>query len=193
MYKLVAGDKKNAAIVWKWIAPYVQRVGHNYGLVLMLSFCSNTITWPHRTIMYNVHWFSCIKCCFDTFCFYTSVFGRDVLWYVDVCPSVSPSVSYFFRTFILMLWHIELKFCTWLCFRVLRIKIVCRQFASFFAGFVPLLELRILSSIQVSVHRSQFSALFSHMLWHIELKFCIWLSSLYYRSSLIVVNLCQWL
>ena len=31
------------------------------------------------------------------------------------------------------------------------------------------------------------------MLWHIELKFCIWLVSLYYRSRLSVVNLRQFL
>ena len=27
-----------------------------------------------------------------------------------------------------MLWHIELKFCIWLCFTVLQIKFECRQF-----------------------------------------------------------------
>ena len=43
-----------------------------------------------------------------------------------------------------MLWHIELKFCIWLCFTVLQIKFKCRQFASIFVGVMPLLELRIL-------------------------------------------------
>ena len=43
-----------------------------------------------------------------------------------------------------MLWHIELKFCIWLCFKVLQIKFECRQFASIFVGVMPLLELRIL-------------------------------------------------
>ena len=66
-----------------------------------------------------------------------------------------------------MLWHIELKFCTWLCYTVLQIKFECCQFASIFVGVMPLLELRILEI--------QFSSLFSNMLWHIELKFCIWL------------------
>ena len=66
-----------------------------------------------------------------------------------------------------MLWHIELKFCIWLCFTVLQIKFECRQFASIFVGVMPLLELKLLEI--------QFSALFSYMLWHIELKFCIWL------------------
>ena len=65
-----------------------------------------------------------------------------------------------------MLWHIKLKFYIWLCFIVLQIKFECHQFASMFVGVMPLLELRILEI--------QFSALFSCMLWHIELKFCIW-------------------
>ena len=117
-----------------------------------------------------------------------------------------------------MLWHIELKFCIWLCFTVLQIKFECRQFASIFVGVMPLLELRILeihsfphfshtcfdilswnfaydfvllyyrSSLSVvnfcrsyapfgteNTENTQFSTLFSYMLWHNELKFCIWL------------------
>ena len=73
----------------------------------------------------------------------------------------------FSALFSYMLWHIELKFCIWLCFTVLQIKFECCQFALMFVGVMPLLELRIL--------KIQFSALFSYMLWHIELKFCIWL------------------
>ena len=122
-----------------------------------------------------------------------------------------------------MLWHIELKFCIWLCFAVLQIKFKCRQFASILVRVMPLLKLRILE-IQCAVfgtfllhaltywaeilhktlfHRitdqvrvssicinscgsyapfgtsntgnTQFSAFFSYMLWHIELKVCIWL------------------
>ena len=57
-----------------------------------------------------------------------------------------------------MLWHIEFKFCIWLCFIVPQSKFECRHFASIFVGVMP-----------------QFSALFSYMLRHIELKFCIWL------------------
>ena len=41
------------------------------------------------------------------------------------------------------------------------------KFASIFVGVMPLLELKLLDI--------QFSTLFSYMLWHIELKFCIWL------------------
>ena len=66
-----------------------------------------------------------------------------------------------------MHWHIELKFGIWLCFTVLQIKFECPQLASIFVGVVPLLELKILEI--------QFSALFSDMLWYIELKFYIWL------------------
>ena len=164
------------------------------------------------------------------FLFYTPVFRRDVLWYGDVCPSVRPGLRPsvrpglrppVFHTFLLhaltywagilhmtlfycttdqvwvssisvkfcasyapfvtyntgntqfsalfsnMLRHIELKLCIRLCFTVLQIKFECRQFASIFVGVMPLLELTILEI--------QFSALFSYMLWHIELKFCTWL------------------
>ena len=117
-----------------------------------------------------------------------------------------------------MLWHIELKFCTWLCSNVLQIKFECRQFVSIFVGVMPLLELKILqihsfphfsltcfdilswnfaydfvllyyrSSSSVvnfcvsyapfgtqNTENIQFSALFSDMLWLIELKICTWL------------------
>ena len=50
----------------------------------------------------------------------------------------------FSALFSYMLWHIELKFCIWLCFTVLQIKLECRQFASIFVGVMPLLERRIL-------------------------------------------------
>ena len=46
--------------------------------------------------------------------------------------------------FSYMLWHIELKFCIWLCFTVLQIKFECNQFPSIFVGVLPLLKLRIL-------------------------------------------------
>ena len=88
----------------------------------------------------------------------------------------------FSTLFSYMLWHIELQFCIWLCFTVLQIKCECCQFASIFVGIMPLLELRIL--------KIQFSALFSYMLWHIELKFCIWLCLMNYISSLSVFTLC---
>ena len=58
--------------------------------------------------------------------------------------SVRVSVRPFSALFSYMLWHIELKFCTWLCFNVLQIKFEFRHFASIFEGVMPLLELRIL-------------------------------------------------
>ena len=74
----------------------------------------------------------------------------------------------FYALFSYMLWHIELKACIWLYFNVYQIKFEFRQFPSIFVGVLPLLELRILE-----IH--SFSALFSYMPWHFELKFCIWL------------------
>ena len=67
------------------------------------------------------------------------------------CPSVRVSVRLsvrvsarpFFALFSYMLWHIELKFCTWLCFNVLRIKFEYRHFASIFEGVMLLCELII--------------------------------------------------
>ena len=44
----------------------------------------------------------------------------------------------FSALFSYMLWHIELKFCIWLCFTVLQIKFECRQFLSIFVGVMPL-------------------------------------------------------
>ena len=67
-----------------------------------------------------------------------------------------------------MFSHIELQLCTWLCFTVLQIKLECRQFAFIFVGVIPPFGTHNTGNIQ-------FSAIFSYMLWHIELKFCIWL------------------
>ena len=61
----------------------------------------------------------------------------------SVRPSVRVSVRPFSALFSYMLWHIELKFCTWLCFNVLQIKFEYRHFASIFEGVMPLCELRI--------------------------------------------------
>ena len=148
--------------------------------------------------------------------------GRIMVWW---CPSDSPSVRVsdrpFSALFSYMLWHIELKFCTWLCFTVLQIKFECRHFASSFKELWLFVNLeyrlcavfrtfllhaltywaeilhmtlfhRITDQVRVSsiyinfcgsyapfgtsnTGNTQFSALFSYMLWHIELKVCIWL------------------
>ena len=65
---------------------------------------------------------------------------------LELCLFVNLEYSKYtvFHTFLFMLWHIELKFCIWLCFTILQIKFECRQFASIFVGVMPLLELRIL-------------------------------------------------
>ena len=93
-------------------------------------------------LLCSVHLHACIL-------FYT-VFIRpssDGTYYgmvMSVRVSVRPvSVRPFSALFSYMLWHIEMKFCTWLCFDVLQIKFDCRHFASIFVGVMPLCELRI--------------------------------------------------
>ena len=89
----------------------------------------------------------------------------------------------FSALFSYMLWHIELKFCIWLCFTVLQIKFECRQFALMFVGVTPLLELRILK-IHSFLHFSLscFDILSSNFAYDF-----VWS---YYRSSSSVVNFC---
>ena len=85
-----------------------------------------------------------------------------------------------------MHWHIELKFCLWLCFTVLQIKFECHQPASIFVGVVPLLELKILE-----IHSFPHFSLtcFDILSWNFTYDFVL----LYYRSSLSVTNLRQFL
>ena len=155
---------------------------------------------------------------------------------LELCPffgTENTANTQFSALFSYMLWHIELKFCIWLCFTVLQINFECRQFLwelcpfwnseywkyTVFRTFLwhaltywaenlhmPLFywnkdQLQV-SSICVNflwelcpfwnfnTWNTQFSALFSYMLWHIELKFFMWLSLMYYRSSLSIVTLC---
>ena len=113
---------------------------------------------------------------------------RQFLW--ELCPfwalEYSKYTVFRFFFFSYMLWHIELKFCIWLYFTVLHIKYECHQFASIFVGLMPLFGLRILE-----IH--SIPHFFDVMLWHIELKFYIWLWLMYYRSSSSVVNSHQYL
>ena len=71
-----------------------------------------------------------------------------------------------------MLWHIELKFCTWLCSNVLQIKFECRQFVSIFVGVMPLLELKILQ-----IHSFRTFLLHALTYWveilHMDFFYCI--------------------
>ena len=133
--------------------------------------------------------------CFPRLLFYTPVFKRDVLWYGDVRPGLPPglrpsvrlsvrpvSVRPFSALFSYMLWHIELKFCTWLCFDVLQIKFDCRHFASIFEGVMPLCELRI----KVMCSFPHFSPTCFDIL---SSNFAYDFVSPYYRSSSSAVNL----
>ena len=100
--------------------------------------------------------------------------------------SVRVSVRPFSALFSYMLWHLELKFCTWLCFTVLQIKFECHQFASIFVEILLLLELRILD-IHSFWHFSL--ACFDILCWNFAYDFLL----LYYRSNWSVVNLRQFL
>ena len=85
-----------------------------------------------------------------------------------------------------MLWHIELKFCTWVCFTEIQTKLKCRHFASIFVGVMPLLEHRILK-----IHSFQHFSLtcFDILSWNFAHDFVL----LKYRPSSSVVNLRQFL
>ena len=94
---------------------------------------------------------------------------------VNFCRSYAPfwtlntRNTQFSTLFSYTLWHIELKFCIWLCFTVLQIKFECCQFQVVFDGVIPLLELRILE-IHSFPH-------FSLTCFDISsLKFCLWLN-----------------
>ena len=93
----------------------------------------------------------------------------------------------FSTLFSYMLWHIEFKFCIWLCFNVPQSKFECRHFASIFVGVMPLCELRILE-----IHSFPHFSLtcFDILSCNFAYDFVL----LYYRSSSSVVNLRQfWL
>ena len=85
-----------------------------------------------------------------------------------------------------MLWHIEFKFCIWLCFNVPQSKFECRHFASIFLGVMPLCELRILE-----IHSFPHFSLtcFDILSWNFAYDFVL----LYYRSSSSVINFRQFL
>ena len=93
-----------------------------------------------------------------------------------------------FPIFSYMLWHIELKFCIWLCFTVLQIKFECRQFASMFVGVMPLLELRILK-----IHRFPHFSLtcFDILCWNFAYDFVLLCTTDQVRVSSICVTFCR--
>ena len=100
-----------------------------------------------------------------------------VWWCLSVWVSVWLSVRPFSTLLSYMLWHIELKFCTWLCFNILQIKFECHHFASIFEGVKPLCELRI----QVMCSLTHFSPTYFHI-FNMTLFKCttdqVWVSSL---------------
>ena len=109
----------------------------------------------------------------------------------NFCGSYAPSGTKntgntrFSALFSYMLWHIELKFCIWLCFTVLQINLECHQFASIFLWeLCPFWNLKYW---KYTVFRS--------FLLH-TLTYCaeiLHMTLLYYRSSLSVINLLQFL
>ena len=112
---------------------------------------------------------------------------RQFLW--ELCPFWNLNYwkyTQFSALFSYMLWHIDLKFCIWLCFTVLQIKFECRQFASIFVGVMSLLELKILQ-----IHSFPHFSLtcFDILSWNFAYDFVL----LYHRSSSSVVNLHQFL
>ena len=119
--------------------------------------------------------------------------GRIMVWWCpSVRPSGSPSVhpsvrpSQFSAIFSYMLWDIELKFCVSLYFHARKIKFECHQFPSIFAGVMPLLNFTLLlicSFPHISL------TCFDILSWNFACDFVL----LYYRSSLSVVNLRQFL
>ena len=92
----------------------------------------------------------------------------------------------FSALFSYMLWHIEFKFCIWLCFNVPQSKFECRHFASIFVGVMPLCELKILE-IHSFPHFSLIC--FDILSWNFAHDFVL----LYYRSISSVLNLRQFL
>ena len=115
--------------------------------------------------------------------------GRIMVWW---CPSVRVSVppsihpSQFSALFSYMLWDIKLKFCASLYFDARKIKFEYHQFPSIFAGVMPLLNftlLQICSFLHISY------TCFDILSWNFAYDFVL----LYFRSSLCVVNLRQFL
>ena len=120
----------------------------------------------------------------------------DQVWVLSICINFCRSYAPFgtlntwntqsSTLFSYMLWHIELKFCTWLCFTEIQTKLKCRHFASIFVGVMPLLELTILGIHSFPHFSITYFDIFS---WNFAHDFVI----LYYRSSSSVVNLRQFL
>ena len=103
---------------------------------------------------------------------------------MSVRVSVRP--SQFSALFSYMLWGIKLKFCVSLYFDELKIKFECHQFPSIFAAVMPLLNFTLL---QICSFPHISHTCFDVLSWNFAYNFVL----LYYRSSLSVVNLRQFL
>ena len=169
---------------------------HNTGQVRILS-CLIFFWlsyWPLQKIRFSPLSSPVLKFWLDIFIrpsldgtYYGMVMSVRVSIRVSVRPSVllsvrPVSVRPFPALFSYMLWHIELKFCTWLCFYVLQIKFDYRHFASIFEGVMPLCELRI----KVMCSFPHFSPTCFDIL---SSNFAYDFVSPYYRSSSSSVNL----
>ena len=141
----------------------------------MTSFQCKTYQVPVSSVCVN-HWRS------------YALFGSENTWNTQ-----------FSALFSEMLWHIELKFFIILClyFTLLKTTIECRQYLYTRLQTVRILVRWCLSgspSVRLSVLQvfvRLFTALFSYMLWHIELNFSYHFfkcTSDQVRMSLLCVN-----
>ena len=104
------------------------------------------------------------------FCTTDQVWESSICVYFGVMPLFELRILQiqFSALFSYMLWHIELKFCTWLCFTVLQSNFKCRQWVSIFVGVMSLLGLRILE-IHSFPHFSP--AFFDILSWNFSYNF----------------------
>ena len=109
-------------------------------------------------------------------------------------PSIRVSVRQFSTLFSNMLWHIELKFCIWLYFTVLQIKCECHQFASI-SSVVNLRQFlwELCPFWNLKYWKYSFPHFFLTCFDILSFNFAYDFVLLYYRSSVSVVNLRQFL
>ena len=92
----------------------------------------------------------------------------------------------FSALFSYILWHIEFKFCIWLCFNVPQSKFECRHFATIFVRVMPLCELGILEIFSLRTFLLHALTYWAEIL-HMTLFYC---TTDQVRVSSICVNFC---